>query len=309
MIIYLDQNKWIELAKTFYGKDKSPRAGNIKKEFTAAINSGAILPLSAIHYMELANISNDGRRARLGEVMWTFSKGYTIASYRELIRQEIEVGLGTIFPSIAPRKIKLIGRGSEHAFGENYSSYKLPEPFNELFEKSLLTGNATLNIPPIKSPQHQHEQRSNFLSHLKSIHETKKLLEKRKWENWLYAIAITDILKPLAEVCQSHGISKEAFEGLSEDQYKKFVDAMPTRRLDVHLHRQVLKNPKYSPKISDLEDWSGIGVASCYCDVVVCEKHFADMLGREKYSSHARIETNLNNVFRDVYPFNGEREK
>jgi len=72
--------------------------------------------------------------------------------------------------------------------------------------------------------------------------------------------------------------------------------AMPTRILDVHLHRQVLKNDQYRPKKSDLEDWGGIGVASCYCDVVVCEKHFANMLSRNNYKPTARVVTRLDDV-------------
>ena len=39
---------------------------------------------------------------------------------------------------------------------------------------------------------------------------------------------------------------------------------------------------------------------SCYCDVVICEKHFADMLKRDQYVSNARIETKLDNVFKEL---------
>lgn len=66
------------------------------------------------------------------------------------------------------------------------------------------------------------------------------------------------------------------------------------------MHRQVLKNEQYKPKQSDLEDWGGIGVASCYCDVVVCEKHFANLLQRDGYKPKARIETKLDNVFANL---------
>lgn len=74
------------------------------------------------------------------------------------------------------------------------------------------------------------------------------------------------------------------------------LNSMPTRKLDIHLHKQILKNPNYKPKITDLGDWGGIGIASCYCDVVICEKHFADLLNRDSYVPNIRIETKLENL-------------
>lgn len=297
MNIYLDQNKWIELARIFHGKDKSPRSISVLREFNAAMDAGARFPLSAVHYMEFSRISNDARRARLGRVMWEYSGGYTIASYRDIIRREIEVGLQAIFPHVSPREIRLIGRGTSHAFGEGYQD-GMPESFNELFDRSVLVGNASLDVAPAKSPSSY--QKIKFMAHLEEIQKKKRLLPRNKWEDWLYAMSITDVMKPLFDVCLEHGIEKEQFEELGKDQYRAFVEAMPTRRLDVHLHRQVIKNSVYKPKSGDLEDWSGVGVASCYLDVVVCEKHFADMLRREKYEAHARIETNLFKVFKEI---------
>ena len=78
---------------------------------------------------------------------------------------------------------------------------------------------------------------------------------------------------------------------------KSVINDMPTRHLDLHLHKQVLRNPNYAAKITDLEDWTGVGVASCYCDVVVCEKHMADMLRRDGFKTKARIETDLERIF------------
>lgn len=294
MIVYLDQNKWIELSRIVYGRDSSPGASAFVSEVRAAITSGLVLPLSATHYMEFASISNDGRRERLGEVMWEFSRGMTLISYREIVRRELEIGLSTVFPSIKPRIFNLIGRGVAHAFGEDFE-YSLPKALDELFEKSIFTGIRSMGIPPIKFPETG--QRDVFLSHLNSLHERKQLLEKGKLDNWLHAMALMDVREPLADVLRLHGIELRAFEGLTESDYKKILAAMPTRRLDMHLHRQVLKNQEYKAKPSDLEDWSGVGVASCYCDVVICEKHFADMLRRDKYVSRARVETDLYRMF------------
>jgi hypothetical protein len=68
---------------------------------------------------------------------------------------------------------------------------------------------------------------------------------------------------------------------------------MPSRKIEVHLHRQILKNPTLQPKDTDLEDWSGLGPATAHCDVVVCEKHFASLLRRDGFSPNARVITDV----------------
>ena len=297
MIVYLDQNKWIELAQIFHGKSSSQKDSGLLKEIEASIECGFKYPLSAIHYMEFARISDVERRKRLGEVMSKYSRGLTLASIRAIAIKEIEVSLKQFFQKIKLRSFNLIGNGIEHAFGQSFDK-PFPDRLNRFIDEAILNGIDNFNIEPISHFSTEH--REKFRAHLESLHQTKTKLDKSKWENWLYAMTITDILKPLYFVMKNNGIDKDAFENFSADQYKKFVDAMPSRHLDVHLYRQVLKDSNYKPKISDLEDWAGLGIAACYCDVVVCEKHFASMLKRDKFKTHARVVTSLSEIFPNV---------
>ena len=104
-------------------------------------------------------------------------------------------------------------------------------------------------------------------------------------------------MKPLYDAFNRFKIDIADFEAIGESPMKAVLDDMPTRHLDLHLHRQVLANPQYFAKVTDLEDWAGVGVAACYCDVVVCEKHMADMLRRANYKTKARVETDLERTF------------
>lgn len=251
-----------------------------------------------MHYMETARISNVARRARLGSVMWKYSKGNTLAPYPSVVRYEVEIALSNRFPEVKPsRNLELLGHGISHAFGENRTS-NFPPEIEEEIERSMLTGNPRLNVDPLSFKNSA--QRESFCAHLGSLNKTKEELPRSKWENWLYAMALADIRNPLAEVMYRHNIDESDFENLGETQLKAIVDEMPTRHLDLHLHKQVLKNPSYNSKITDLEDWAGVGIASCYCDVVVCEKHMDDMIQRDHFSVKARIETNLANIFQTI---------
>jgi hypothetical protein len=295
MIIYLDQNKWIELARIANGIDTSPRDLRILAKFKEASENGYIFPLGATHYIEFSRIKDLGRRKRLGHFMWELSQGNTLAPYREIVEREIEVALQVLGIKILPRECDLIGFGADFAFGHELHS-ELLNYFKVLVNKSILSGSEMLNIDPIQTTNFD-AHRKNFLNHQKEINEKKHLLIKSKWDDWLHAISMVDIIEPLYRVFCLHELDKSILENMKIEEHRKFLMSMPTRKLDIHLHRQVIKNDQYRPKPSDLEDWGGIGVASCYCDVVVCEKHFANMLQRDSYRPVARIETKLDNVF------------
>ena len=168
---------------------------------------------------------------------------------------------------------------------------------NDIVEKTMLTGYD--DIEPIASMTDQ-KYRKNFLSHLNSLNKTKHLIEKNKWEDWLHAITYIDIVEPLYNIMKLHRIDQNILMNCSADFFTGIIENMPTRKLDVHLHRQVLKNPKMKHKLTDLEDWAALGMAACYCDVVVCEKHFANIVKRDSFMTKARIETNLRNIFINV---------
>jgi len=295
MIVYLDQNKWIELAKMAHGKDKSIRAKRVLRNFEAASDGGHVdIPLSSFHYIETSRISNVNRKIRLGAVMWHFSKGTTIIGYAAVVRHELEVALAKHFPQVTPGRIAILGRGHSHAFGTSPLQGVLAH-IKEEVERSMLIGNEVLGINPPAS--HSTKYRENFREHLATLHARQEDVPKDLRENWLYAMSTVDILNPINDVIHKHGLLKEALEGLGEHKLKQVIDDMPTRRVDLHLHRQVLRNPSYLARSTDLEDWGSLALASSYCDVVVCEKHMADMLKRDSFRTHARIEVDLEKTF------------
>jgi hypothetical protein len=298
MIVYLDQNKWIELARIANGKQSSSRDLNVLAEFRALAKSGYIFPLGATHYIEFSRIKDSERRKRLGEVMWELSKGYSLAPYTKIVEWEIERGLDSVGVKVEKNKMVLLGKGIEFAFGVKKENIR--KPFEEeIINRTVLTGSNIFNIDPIFAGAFD-KQRISFFNHLEELQEKKKLLKKSQWEDWLYAISMVDIIEPMYKVFCEQGLDKSIFENKPKEYISQFLRAMPTRVLDIHLHKQVIKNDQYKPKKTDLEDWGGIGVASCYCDVVICEKHFVSMLNRDQYKPKARVVKSLDEVITSV---------
>jgi hypothetical protein len=88
-------------------------------------------------------------------------------------------------------------------------------------------------------------------------------------------------------------LSPEIIRSFGKDGLIGFASDMPTRTIDIHMCSQIIKNPKLKPKDSDLEDWAGLGPAVQYCDVVVCENHYADLATRGNFKTKAKILTNI----------------
>lgn len=248
--------------------------------------------------METSRISNEGRKVRLGSTMWRFSRGQSIAGYPAVVRHELDVALSRHFPTIIPGELQILGFGHAHAFGDIASSQ--PRMFSEEFERSMLVGSELPRIPPPASFASPHQE--NFRNHLASLHARAAELKRDLHENFLYAISTVDILEPINRAMVKYQLPANTLEMLGEAGLKKLINDMPTRRVDLHLHKQVLRNPKYAPKRTDLEDWAALAVASCYCDVVVCEKHMADMLSRDAFRARARIEVDLDRTFTALAP-------
>jgi len=307
-IVYLDQNKWINIARIYYGRDSSPDSQRALSHIRDKIEQGvAIFPLSSVHYIETAKNNNHEQRRRLGTVMWELSGGYTMASSYHLICYELETALAQRFQNISPRALNLISTGYAHTFGKG-DPYRLPEEFRSNFpvevvkaregvgqrmlEKAFITGEGPggIRMPPFGSTQYN----ERFKQHLETLHARVSHLPPEQWDDELRAMALVDIEEPLNNVLELHGLSLQRdLMPLGKETVIAIVEDLPSRKVEVQLHRQILKNPQLRPRINDLEDWSGLGPASAYCDVVVCEKHFANLLLRDGFSPKAQILTNI----------------
>lgn len=307
-VVYLDQNKWIDVARAFHGKVDDPALKAAFADVRELSGQGAVaFPLSAVHYMETAKITNHQRRKRLGTAMWEISGGRTMASHREIVRYELESALARRFPSVTPRDFSLLSRGVAYAFDEQYS-YRIPDEYRnklpagvaaeweselqDVLEKAVITGEGPGGIR-MPSPDFRQPNMS-FRAHLETLPKRDSLLPPGKREDFLHAVALNDIKDPVNEVLEFHGLSWERdLLPLGKDGLTALIQDMPSRKTDVHLHRQILKNPTLNPKDNDLEDWSGLGPAAAHCDVVVCEKHFANLLRRDGFSPNARVITDV----------------
>lgn len=309
-IAYLDQNQWIQLARIHHGRLTDPALVAALTAVNTAVSEGRLgLPLSAIHYMETARVTQPGRRARLGTVMWELSRDLTIASYRSILTFELETALRKRFPHIKVRPFQLISQGVAHAFGMEVAPFRLAPAFrsvlseavaadleariNAIAERALVTGEGPPGVPMLTFGLTEHNRR--FQEHLSTLHPRLTQLPPDQWDDLLYAISVVDILEPLNEVAGYHKLDKDAI-ATSKEHMQALVDDLPSRRIDLQLHRQLSRNPALKPKANDLEDWAALAPAAAHCDFLVCEKHFADLVQRDGFQTKATVLTSVRDL-------------
>lgn len=313
-VVYLDQNKWIDLARASYGKIQDENIRQVLDWLRATTQQGnVVLPLSSVHYLELHKRKDPGSRARLGAFMWELSRGHTLRAWGDILKHELQAALARRRKAVEPRRLEAIGKGIGNAFGLPLGKYRIPNELREGFsqtsatlieeaastflEKAALTGIGPdgITMPPFTTTYHNQV----FLQHLNNFPKLLAELNAES-EDAIYACALLDIREPVTEVLTENGLTWDFLTDLGKDSLKQFLDELPSRRVETHLHRQLIKNPSMRTKLNDLEDWAAMGPSVAYCDVVVCEKHMADLLSRDQFHVHARV-TNRLQAIPDLY--------
>lgn len=242
--------------------------------------------------------------------MWKLSKGSTVASYRDVLIHEIRAGLARYFPNIRQTSLVYLGSGMAHAFGRQRPPFRLdaairnrlPLAFVDAIEsaRQVMTEKAVISgVSPFVPEMARFGPTAHgehFRDHLDNLGANLATVPAENREEALYGPSLGDIIQPLIAVLGEEGRGIQDLLALGVQTVTEFVDRLPSRRIDLHLHRQVLKNPSLRSKLSDLEDWGGLGPAAAYCDLVVCEKHFADLIGRDQFETHATFLTSLSDL-------------
>lgn len=103
-IIYLDQNKWIELARVHSGQANSPVLRESYDLLANAVDCGDILcPLSAAHIIETSKRNEPVSRSRLALVQARLSRGFVYRSRRGRLGVELRQTIHRLFGEPAPK--------------------------------------------------------------------------------------------------------------------------------------------------------------------------------------------------------------
>lgn len=118
--IYLDQNKWIDLARAHYGLKEGVPFKEALESLSSAVAAGKVLvPMSCIHVMETVGFNNSNGRRRLAKFMVELSDNLFIVPHINIRRSEIAHAVLKVL-GLNPQtslRAQVLQRGISFAFG------------------------------------------------------------------------------------------------------------------------------------------------------------------------------------------------
>lgn len=309
--VYLDQNKWIDVARADHDRPGSERFSDALVFLRAAVESQRVsLPLSSAHYMETANRRHWESRRDLGLTMASLSRFHTIAPIDAIVPPEIDRALQQFFDvSLRTRALQPFGLGVAHAFNQPVPPYRIPDHLRdrvddpEGFERAA---NDYQELGLLLGPSPEEEvdlEGYDPLAHLsvgESYAETKEQLRAlRRSEGWhkgerasrvAAASAFADHLDPINDAFERAGLPAGLLLAQGREAVTEFIAAAPTMFASSEFERLRHASPKLWER-QDLSDIASLAVAAVYCDVVVTEKLWVDAAYR------AKLDSKLDTVF------------
>lgn len=97
-VIFLDQNKWIDLAGVEAGKPSSSELAELFDELVAAVEAERVIfPLTVSHILETSKRNDAISRGHVATVQARLSKGYVFRSRKARLLMEMRFALQTLF--------------------------------------------------------------------------------------------------------------------------------------------------------------------------------------------------------------------
>ncbi len=314
--VYLDQNKWIDLARAETGHpDGEPFFETLALLKKAVDDGRARFPLSAAHYYETGKQRDRKKRMELATTMVRLAGSLRIAPPHTIVPWEIQRALVEVFDlPLAVPDFELFGDGVAHAFSAPALRYSAPTEWHGIplpskwqeelqrragpaFEAMILASVTPEGMPDeMRLTMHDFKNLTDdrFVHGQEEVATAVKQHGRHRLEEIMLATAYADIRMPIAEASYGLGLEPEQIG----DNWRRILEAIPSRWVEMKLRHQRQANPQKAWQGNDLNDVTALAIAVPYCDVVVTEKSWASMLCAAKVPE--RFKTTVTRSLHDV---------
>ncbi|HVF12253.1 MAG TPA: hypothetical protein VNA87_04125 [Actinomycetota bacterium] len=283
--IYLDQNRWVGLARALVGRVDGGYPEYLAKASALVASGHVSFPLSDTHYKETWRARDAQWRLHLGLVMGRLSRFRTIAPISVVVGPEIDAAFQQLLGKPAsPRRIDVLGEGVRHALG--YSGYPVPsqmDPAEEfLMEGFILMSPGEPNTPRDGSVErHQAAQQHAQLQKKRQSKLHSIIRSKAARSRAVASLVAEDAIREIAASGIRAGIStSELEELLNEIGIEYLIYEIPTLYAIAEMRRVAHEDPNRRWKDTDMNDIRALSVATVYCDYIWTEKEWAHLMNR-----------------------------
>jgi hypothetical protein len=298
--VYLDQNKWIDLARAATGHPGGVRFADVLEIARHGSEAGlAVFPLSSVHYMETLRTLSGRQRHDVGGLMNELSRLVTMASPPDVLPGEIDRALRARWGRPTElREVAIFGHGPGHAFNEEPVRFHAPlgltvddvararieERFTKMLEEALLTGPSQDFPHNGIDPRASDALRERHAQEERDIGELIRRLHRKGGDfrdAWL-ARTLVELTEPITESMLRAGLSPELFVELGKDGVAAFLHELPVVSAVFEIRYRRHRNPSLPWTRRDLNDLHALSMAVVHCDVVVTERHVAALMREAK---------------------------
>lgn len=314
--VYLDQNKWIDLARAATGHPHGEQYKHPLRQLREAVSDGrARFVLSCAHYFETARAGDPQRRIDVATVMLELSASVTIAPPHVIVPWELDRALAQVHglePSVGD--LEIFGQGAAHAFNSPALTYKAPAEFNgvplsaavqallsvlagPMVERALLADAGPPGIaglPRVQIEQHKQVTDTRFVDGQNMVAEHLRTHGRQHLRTAMLGTAVADVMSPLIAASQRLGVDLDAMLG-NQSQLEELISRTPSRWVEMELRRLRQANPQKIWEGNDLNDLTALSIAIPYCDIVVTERMWTGLINQAKIGDRFATSV-INNV-------------
>lgn len=315
LIIYLDQNKWIDLTKARVGRADGQKYQTVLEKITEVVRQGkAVFPLSWLHFVETRKKRDLKKRKELAEVMAEVSQGIAIIPKSMIMDWELEHAIAIAFGETPTPVPSVFGYGMPMISGRNFiektihnqphlkTDYLVERAKSILSEKEatvrfLVGDDEDLNSRVVNGLRDINE---SFVARMEKSREQDRGdnddLQKR-----VYLAILTKELQPkLISILRDHGKTMNDFFALGLDNVRKFFHDVPTLDVEIGLALSLNKHWDRKLKVNDTSDMAFACISIPYCDVVVTEIFLRTLAMRQ--NADKKYDTEIISDLNDLLP-------
>lgn len=282
-IVFLDQNKWIDLARVHSGRDASGPMAELFPQLVAAVQKKRVLfPLSVANIMETAKRNDPGSRRHIAETQAMLSLGYVYRSRAGRMVIELRAAIQRRFgvEPVAMPPHWAIAPGFMQAFESMDELLAAPEELAHLRQLNALMPPAELYLDYMVNQDDIYRREANAtltqgLSGLVIRIESRRerfANESIDFRRRAYAAqSWVDHLDLLNQTVTALGYSFDQLRALGDYSMRALLEDAPTMNVEAEMAAR-LESKTGALSVNDVLDMQSFYTAIPYSNRVVAEK-------------------------------------
>jgi hypothetical protein len=316
MNIYLDQNKWIDLARAILRPSEYPTYVDVANKITSKTASGEwILPISMIHFIETCLRKDVESRKKLAKVISDIAKNHSIRPFVYVEPCEFINKYSSIYKSDIKFQINVITSNlfeaiSAKGFEINIKKdmpIEIKTQIEEIFRKKIIEDDKIfLELMELFDDETFADDQKRDDETIKIEFERMQLIFASQPKQFRYKLFLSNSFidalkkyypflmklfdKSLKELLPDELIS-------NEQNIIDLLESIPSLDVRVKLMYELLKDENRKPDLHDGRDIIFLSTAIPYTDIVIMEKNWCHL------AKSAKLDTKYNTIIENDLQF------